>query len=211
MADEPAELIELTASIVAAYVGNHRVHPAELSSIVKSTFAALARADKPAEPETVALTPAVSIRKSIAGERIICLDCGKSFASIKRHLNSAHGLTPQTYKARWGLAKDYPMVAPTYSEARSKLAKDMGLGQGGRGAPPAPVLAPKAPEPPTKAAAPAEKIEAVAAAKAPATKRQPGEPVKPARKTLKMKFEDVVTKEGVSGGNPIKPKDETFT
>lgn len=207
MADQSDELIEMTASIVAAYVGNHRINPVDLPAIVKSTYAALAGAEKPAAPEPVALTPAVSVRKSITGDRLLCLDCGKPFASIKRHLNTAHGLTPQGYRERWNLAKDYPMVAPAYSEARSKLAKEVGLGQGGRGAIPAP--APRAPEPAPKAAAPAENVKAPTAKAS--SKRQPGEPVKPARATLKLKFENVATGEGVAGGTPIKPKDETFT
>lgn len=78
-------------------------------------------------------TPAVPIRKCVTGERVICLDCGKSFASIKRHLRTAHDLTPDAYRARWGLAKDYSIVAASYSASRSALAKAAGLGQGGRG------------------------------------------------------------------------------
>ena len=173
--------ITLTASIVAAYVSNNRVMPDDVSALIKSTYAALSGTVAPAASEAVELTPAVSIRKSVTPERIICLDCGKPFASIKRHLLTAHELSPADYRSRWSLPHDYLLVAPLYSERRSTLAKSLGLGR--IASPPALTVAEPAP-----VAAPA-KAEPKANGK-----RQPGEPAKPARPKLKLKFDDVSAK-----------------
>lgn len=175
MAEEANELIELTATIVAAYVSNNHLSAGDLPSVVTATYAALAGADKPAAPEPAPRTPAVSIRKSIAGERVICLDCGKSFASIKRHLKAAHDLAPDGYRARWDLPKDYPMVAPGYSAARSVLAKSIGLGQGGRRVSAEPTTV-SASTPTIVTAKPQAKVR---------NKRAPGEAVAPAKRTMK--------------------------
>jgi len=123
-------LIELTADIVAAYVGNNPLQMAELPGLISQVHSALSgittgAAEEPAEP----LKPAVSVRKSVTPEYIVCLEDGKKFKSLKRHLRTHYDLTPEQYREKWGLPADYPMVAPSYAEARSKLAKEMGLGQ----------------------------------------------------------------------------------
>lgn len=123
--------IDETAHIVAAYVSNNRVAPADLPELISSVFAALtsttAAAKAPAEPEP--LVPAVSIKKSVSDDYLICLEDGKKFKSLKRHLMTHYNLTPEEYRAKWKLPADYPMVAPNYAAARSALAKSMGLGR----------------------------------------------------------------------------------
>jgi predicted transcriptional regulator len=122
--------IELTAQIVSAYVGNNPVQPGELSSLIGQVFNALTRvssgqSELPNEP----LKPAISVKKSISPEHIVCLEDGKKFKSLKRHLRTRYNMTPEQYREKWGLPPDYPMVAPNYAAARSQLAKEMGLGQ----------------------------------------------------------------------------------
>jgi len=122
--------IELTAEIVSAYVSNNTVQAGDLPSLINQVHAALARVsgksgDAPAEP----LKPAVSVKKSITPEHIVCLEDGKKFKSLKRHLRTQYNMTPEQYREKWGLSADYPMVAPNYAAARSQLAKQMGLGQ----------------------------------------------------------------------------------
>ncbi len=122
--------IELTAQIVSAYVGNNTVPAGEISGLISQVHAALARVsgksgEAPAEP----LKPAVSVKKSITPEHIVCLEDGKKFKSLKRHLRTQYNMTPEQYREKWGLGADYPMVAPNYAAARSQLAKQMGLGQ----------------------------------------------------------------------------------
>jgi predicted transcriptional regulator len=123
--------IELTADIASAYVSNNMVAASELPGLIAAIFGALTSvgAKEPAQPQE----PAVPIKKSITPDYLICLEDGRRFKSMKRHLSSKYGLSPEAYRAKWALAKDYPMVAPAYSAARSGLAKQMGLGQGGRG------------------------------------------------------------------------------
>lgn len=127
------ELVELAAEIVAAYVGNNAVPANELPALIKDVYGALsaAVASESASSEQSAedLRPAVPIRRSVTDDYIICLECGGQFKSLRRHLNSRHGLSPEEYRAKWGLPADYPMVAKNYREARSQLAKDMGLGR----------------------------------------------------------------------------------
>ena len=128
-----AELVDLAAKIVAAYVGNNAVPANELPALIKDVYGALAEAvsgnvnteEHPAQE----LKPAVPVRRSVTDDFIACLECGGKFKSLRRHLNSRHGLTPEEYRVKWGLPADYPMVAKNYREARSKLAKDMGLGR----------------------------------------------------------------------------------
>jgi predicted transcriptional regulator len=127
---QKAQLVELTADIASAYVSNNAVAAGELPSLVKAIFGALTSACGPAHATTEAQQPAVPIKKSITAERLICLEDGLGFKSLKRHLSSKYGLSPQDYRAKWGLPKDYPMVAPAYSASRSSLAKRYGLGQG---------------------------------------------------------------------------------
>lgn len=123
-------LAELTAEIVSAYVGNNTVDAAELSNLIVSVNVALgstvgAAMAAPAEKPT----PAVNPKKSVGREYIICLEDGKKFKSLKRHLMSHYGLTPEEYREKWELPADYPMVAPAYAEERSRLAREMGLGR----------------------------------------------------------------------------------
>ncbi len=127
------ELIDMTADIVSAYVGNNTVGASDLPDLIQQVHSALTGvtgegAGGPQEP----LKPAVSIKKSITPDYLICLEDGKKFKSLKRHLRTHYDLSPEEYREKWGLPKDYPMVAPKYAEARSRLAKQMGLGQKGR-------------------------------------------------------------------------------
>jgi predicted transcriptional regulator len=123
-------LIELTADIVSAYVSNNAVPVNDLSSLIGDIYKALEDTSKPVAEEVVeAPKPAVSVKKSITPDYIICLEDGKKFKSLKRHLRTHYNLSPEEYREKWALPADYPMVAPSYAEARSNLAKKMGLGQ----------------------------------------------------------------------------------
>ncbi|MFA5952883.1 MAG: MucR family transcriptional regulator [Hyphomicrobium sp.] len=151
--ENTAELLDLTTSIVSAYVSNNNVQPADLVALIASTYSALAGLGSEAAPApAAALIPAVPIRKSVTPDAIICLEDGKKFKSLKRHLNTSYGLTPEQYRVKWGLPADYPMVAPAYAEARSALAKSMGLG---RKAAAGPALKPAPRTKATRAKAPA--------------------------------------------------------
>jgi predicted transcriptional regulator len=190
-----AKTIELTAEIAAAYASNNRLAVADLPALIQSVSSALmATANPPSEPAGVR-TPAVPIRRSVQPDFIVCLEDGRRFKSLKRHLQARYGLTPEAYREKWGLPQTYPMVAPNYAASRSALAKAMGLGAGGRNgasttaqalsvpaAPPIIETAPGAPAP--------RKVErsrkAPAGAAAPATK-------------------------SARGGKPIAPADDDFT
>jgi len=130
---EKGNLVELTADIVAAYVGNNTVPQADLPKLIANIYQSLASATQaPAEAkpaDVVELKPAVPVRKSLTPDYIICLEDGKKFKSLKRHLRTHYDLSPEQYREKWGLPLDYPMVAPNYAEARSSLAKKIGLGQ----------------------------------------------------------------------------------
>ncbi len=131
--DDQAEIIEMTTDIVSAYVGSNSIAAADLPALITSVYRALGAVNGPPPPVEVApKEPAVSIKKSITPEYLICLEDGRKFKSLKRHLRTKYNMSPEDYRAKWGLAKDYPMVAPNYARARSDLAKQMGLGQGGR-------------------------------------------------------------------------------
>ncbi len=122
--------IELSADIVSAYVSNNSVPAADLPSLLASVYAALTKTTQGQQTEPQAeLIPAVPVKKSVTPDFIICLDDGKSFKSLKRHLRTTYDMTPEQYRAKWGLPADYPMVAPNYAKARSELAKRMGLGR----------------------------------------------------------------------------------
>jgi predicted transcriptional regulator len=132
MAENSAEgvLIELTASIVSAYMSNNSVPSAEIPGLISQVYSALKRvsggqAAAAAEP----LKPAVPIKRSVTAEHIVCLEDGLKFKSLKRHLRTRYGINPDQYREKWSLPPDYPMVAPNYAAARSQLAKQMGLGQ----------------------------------------------------------------------------------
>ena len=122
--------IELAADIVSAYVGNNPVPMAELPTLIGEVHAALARIGGTPAPKSIEpAKPAVSARRSVHEDYIICLEDGKRFKSLRRHLRSQYNLSPEQYREKWNLASDYPMVAPNYAKARSQLAKQMGLGQ----------------------------------------------------------------------------------
>jgi predicted transcriptional regulator len=121
-------LITLTADIVAAHVSNNSVAVSDLPMLIANVHGALAALDGTAVPEVV-LEPAVPIRNSVKRDYIVCLDDGKKLKMLKRHLMTHYGMTPDDYRAKWGLPADYPMVAPAYAEQRRDLAKAIGLGR----------------------------------------------------------------------------------
>ena len=122
-------LITLTSDIVAAHVSNNSVSADELSVLINSVYGALAGLGAPAPVAEAPPEPAVSIRSSVKPDHIVCLEDGKKLKMLKRHLMTHYNLTPDQYRARWGLAADYPMVAPNYAEKRRELAKKIGLGR----------------------------------------------------------------------------------
>jgi len=131
--EERAEIIEMTADIVSAYVGNNEVGAAELPTLIQAVHSALKGVSTAPEPvEAAPKEPAVPVKRSVTPEFLVCLEDGRKFKSLKRHLRTKYNMSPEDYRAKWGLPKDYPMVAPNYAKARSDLAKQMGLGQGGR-------------------------------------------------------------------------------
>ena len=124
------EIVELTAEIVSAYVANNTVVATDLPAVIHNVFEALSKASAAiGQPAKEELKPAVPLKKSVTPEFIICLEDGKKFKSLKRHLRTHYDLSPEEYREKWGLSHDYPMVAPNYAAARSDLAKRMGLGQ----------------------------------------------------------------------------------
>ena len=130
------DLVQLTADIVSAYVTNNTIDSGQLSKLIEEVHLALVRAPAAAaEPEKKELVPAVAVRKSVTPDYIVSLEDGRKFKSLKRHLQGTYGMTPDEYRAKWGLPRDYPMVAPNYAKARSELAKRMGLGRKSTGAP----------------------------------------------------------------------------
>ena len=126
------DLTSLTADIVSAYVAHNAIGSDRLPDFIGSVYGALSRASlQGVEPPKVELKPAVAIKKSVTAEYIICLEDGKKFKSLKRHLRSQYDMSPEEYREKWGLAHDYPMVAPAYAAARSDLAKKIGFGRRG--------------------------------------------------------------------------------
>ena len=128
--NESARIIELAADVVAAYVSNNTIALADLPALIADIHVALSRvagrgADATAEPQK----PAVPLKKSVTPDFIVCLEDGRKFKSLKRHLRTHYDMTPERYREKWGLGIDYPMVAPNYAKARSDLAREMGLGQ----------------------------------------------------------------------------------
>jgi predicted transcriptional regulator len=129
IADE--ELLRMTADVVAAYVGNNTLPTAQLGEVINAVYSSLKSLEGPvAQVQPEPLKPAVPIRKSVTPEFIICLEDGKRLKMLKRHLRSTYNMTPDEYRTKWGLASDYPMVAPNYAERRSEFAKKIGLGRG---------------------------------------------------------------------------------
>jgi predicted transcriptional regulator len=130
MKSDNNELVEFTTTIVSAYVSNNTVIAGDLPSIINDVHDALARASLHAsQPPSEELKPAVPVKRSVTPEYIVCLEDGKKFKSLKRHLRTHYNMSPEEYREKWSLPPDYPMVAPNYAAARSELAKKMGLGQ----------------------------------------------------------------------------------
>ena len=151
------DLTSLTADIVSAYVANNAIGGDKLPDFIGSVYVALSKASVQAiEPEKIELKPAVAIKKSVTPDYIICLEDGKQFKSLKRHLKSHYDLSPEDYREKWGLPHDYPMVAPAYAAARSDLAKTFGLG---RRSAAAAVAQPEAPAPVEPAEKPKGRIK----------------------------------------------------
>ena len=127
--DNNEMLMELTAEVVAAYVSNNALAIAELPGLISDVYGALGRTNAPPQAQQVEKPkPAVPIKKSVTDDHIVCLEDGKKFKSLKRHLMTHYQLSPEEYREKWDLPADYPMVAPNYAAARSRLAKQMGLG-----------------------------------------------------------------------------------
>lgn len=126
-------LVTLTADIVAAHVSNNSVAISDIPLVIRSVHEALAGLFSTAEPELEPQQPAVSVRASVKPDYIVCLEDGKKLTMMRRYLMTNFGMTPDEYRAKWNLPKDYPMVAPNYAEKRRELAKQIGLGTKGRG------------------------------------------------------------------------------
>lgn len=131
---EQNQLIELTADIVSAHVSNNTVAVGDVANLVQQVHQALSSLGQPeAEAEPQKKEPVVSVRASVKPDYIVCMECGKRQRTLKRHLQSAHGMSPDQYRQDYGLPNTYPMVAPAYAERRRELAKAIGLGSRGRG------------------------------------------------------------------------------
>jgi predicted transcriptional regulator len=153
----PMTLLDLTARIVSAYAGNATLTPTELTETIGTVSRALSNLSTGSVVEpTKAQEPAIAIKKSVTADFIICLEDGKKLKMLKRHLMSTYGMTPQDYRLKWNLPRDYPMVAPNYAATRSQLAKKIGLGRS-----------------PAKVVPPAKAGKAPAAAPAPARRGRP--------------------------------------
>ncbi len=128
------DLVDMAADIVSAYVSANQVPPQELPALIRTVYSALQEVSGTA-PRGQELTqePAIAVKKSVTPDYIICLEDGKKFKSLKRHLRTRYGMTPDEYRSKWGLGRDYPMVAPNYAKERSNLAKRMGLGHSRKG------------------------------------------------------------------------------
>jgi len=120
--------LDLTAQIVSAHVGKNRVEADQVPALIRGVFDALTKAGQP-EPQAKVKEPAVSVKKSVFDDHIVCLECGKGFRTIKRHLQTEHGITTDQYRQRFALPYDYPLVAPEYAKSRAAIAKKIGLGR----------------------------------------------------------------------------------
>jgi predicted transcriptional regulator len=127
--DQTGDLLALTTEIVAAHVSNNTVAVSDLEQLINQVYQSLANiGNGPAAAPAVRPQPAVSVKKSVQPDYLVCLEDGKKLKMLKRHLKTAYNMTPEAYRERWGLAQDYPMVAPNYARQRSRLAKEIGLG-----------------------------------------------------------------------------------
>lgn len=123
------ELLRLSTEIVAAHVSNNRVALAELPQLIERVYISLEQAGTPPAPTEAKQEPAVPVRASVKRDHLVCLEDGKKLKTLKKHLRTDHGMTPEDYRAKWNLPSSYPMVAPEYAERRSQMAKAIGLGQ----------------------------------------------------------------------------------
>lgn len=124
-----SELLALTSEIVSSHVSNNAVNQNDLTTMIQTVFSTLEGLAAPQEEPVEELKPAVSIKRSVTDEYIVCLEDGKKLKMLKRHLKTAYDMTPEDYRAKWGLPADYPMVAPAYARKRQELAKKIGLGR----------------------------------------------------------------------------------
>jgi predicted transcriptional regulator len=123
----------LVAKIIASYVSHHNLSPDQIPELIASVHRTIAGLGQPAETQAATLIPAVPVRRSVQRDVVVCLDCGWKGKMLRRHLTTRHGFTGEEYLKRWGLPGDHPLTAPAYSVQRSNLAKELGLGRGGRG------------------------------------------------------------------------------
>jgi predicted transcriptional regulator len=132
---EQRDLVGMTSEIVSAYVSANQIQAQELPVLIRTVHSALSEvsSSRAGGVDESVQEPAVSIKKSVTPDYIVCLEDGKKFKSLKRHLRTRYGMTPEEYRAKWGLPHDYPMVAPNYAKERSNLAKRMGLGLARKG------------------------------------------------------------------------------
>jgi predicted transcriptional regulator len=122
------ELLVLAAQIVSAHVANNAVVPGDVPKLIDAVYHALSKVGR--SPDTAPpADPAVSVKRSVTADHLVCLECGKHFSMLKRHLGTDHQLTPGQYRQKWGLPANYPLVAPNYARVRSSLAKKLGLGR----------------------------------------------------------------------------------
>jgi len=128
-ASSKTEMLRITVDIVSAYVGNNSVPTAQVPEVINSIYASLSALGDANSAPAETLRPAVPVRRSITPDYLICLEDGKQLKMLKRHLRTVYGLSPEEYRVKWGLAPDYPMVAPNYAKQRSNLAKQIGLGR----------------------------------------------------------------------------------
>ncbi|TKB30123.1 MAG: transcriptional regulator, partial [Mesorhizobium sp.] len=142
-ANEDVDLLELTAHIVSAYVAKNRLPASGLGELIASVASSIGALNQPPTPPAPPPVPAVNPRRSVTPDYIICLEDGKKFKSLKRHIGVHFGLSPEAYRTKWGLPADYPMVAPNYAASRSELAKSIGLGRKAEAEPEKPAKARK--------------------------------------------------------------------
>ena len=180
---DSADLINLTADIVSAHVANNKIATSEVAALIQTTYEALSKAGAPAPELPPAPEPAVPIRSSVKNDYIVCLEDGKKLKMLKRYLRTNYNMSPEEYRAKWALPRDYPMVAPAYAEQRRGLAKQIGLGR-------------------KTAATPA-------AAAAPAAKAKPAKPVKGLEAARAHLSGDAPKPAATKRGRPTKAKTET--
>ena len=125
-----AEILRMTSDVVAAYVGNNELQTAELGNVIQTVHGSLSALNGHSEVLVEPQKPAVSVRRSVTPDYIVCLEDGKKLKMLKRHLRTTYNMTPEEYRSKWGLPADYPMVAPNYAKQRSAFAKKIGLGRG---------------------------------------------------------------------------------